>query len=61
MARDERENPQRLHSGSSEPTMAGDEPSAMANTGTAFRTIPIETKHTEMKYRLTRTQWDTNL
>ena len=41
--------------------MAGGQACATANAGTTFLTIPIETKSTEMKHWLTRTQWDTNL
>ena len=58
-AMNEVENPCCLHTGSDEPTMAAGEPNTMANADTAFRTTSLKTNSTEMKHRLSRTQWGT--
>ena len=55
-ARNEQEIPRQLHSISSEPAMAGGEPSTTANAGTAIRTILIETKPTDMMHEISQTQ-----
>ena len=54
--RNERENPRRLHRDSGEAPMAGGETSSTTNADTAFRTTPLETNSTGMKYRLSRTR-----
>ena len=48
---DAQDDLRRLHSNSGEPAMADGEASTATNIGTAFRTVPIETKRVEMNYR----------